>query len=92
MLQINVRWNGNRVKSPFHLLDPIVNIRVGAKILHECILSYPDDFIRGLGCYNAGKSKKPALEKIAYRYGNRVMSIYNNLTKKEDSSKWWIKI
>jgi len=32
MMQINLRWNGNRVKSPEMLLDPETNISVAAQI------------------------------------------------------------
>lgn len=74
MMQVNLKWHGNKVSSPFDLLDIETNLEVGAGILNEAIKSSPDDIVRGIGRYNNWKD--PERNRT---YGTKVLSIYNQL-------------
>lgn len=74
LMQINVKWNGSRVSSPYELLDPMTNVRVAADVLNEAIASSPDDLILGIGRYHHWTE-----EARARNYGERVLAIYQNL-------------
>lgn len=50
-MQINLRWHGSRVNHPQDLLDPAINLRVGAAILRESLDAAPD-LITGIGRYH----------------------------------------
>lgn len=76
LMQINLYWNGNRVKDPSDLLEPDTNIRVGADILIEALKSAPNDLVLGLGRYH-----RPDDDQIARIYGRRVMQTWHNLIK-----------
>ncbi|WP_291333567.1 transglycosylase SLT domain-containing protein [Desulfovibrio sp.] len=76
LMQVNLYWNGNRVKDPSDLLDPGTNIRVGADVLVEAIRSAPNDIILGIGRYH-----RPDDEIEARAYGTRVYSTWQNLTR-----------
>ncbi|MBO0165680.1 transglycosylase SLT domain-containing protein, partial [Vibrio alginolyticus] len=47
MMQINLRWHGDKVSSPDELLDPAKNVDVGAGYLAQCISSAPGDLELG---------------------------------------------
>lgn len=74
LMQINVRWNGSRVTSPYDLLDPMTNVRVAADVLKEAMASAPGDPVLGIGRYHHWKE-----EDRARNYGERVLAIYRNL-------------
>lgn len=71
LMQVNIRWHGHRVRQPEDLLDPEINIRVGADVLADAIRSAPGDLILGIGRYHAGWHK----DAHAYRYGRRVLAV-----------------
>lgn len=71
LMQVNVRWNGHRVRRPDDLLDPETNIRVGADVLTEAIDSAPGDLALGIGRYHTGWRN----DADAYRYGRHVLAI-----------------
>jgi soluble lytic murein transglycosylase-like protein len=71
LMQVNIRWHGHRVRSPEELLEPKINIRVGADVLAEAIRSAPGDLILGIGRYHAGWHN----DTDAYRYGRRVLAV-----------------
>lgn len=71
LMQVNIRWHGHRVRSPEELLDPEINIRVGADVLADAIRSAPGDLILGIGRYHAGWHN----HSDAYRYGRRVLAV-----------------
>ena len=71
LMQVNVRWQGHRVRQPEDLLDPETNLKVGADVLADAIGSAPGDLILGIGRYHAGFRD----EARAYRYGRRVLAV-----------------
>ncbi len=77
LMQVNLRWHGHRVKHPSELLDPLVNIEVGAQILVEAILSASGDIELGIGRYHTW-----ADEVRARNYGQRVLAIWRNIQGK----------
>jgi hypothetical protein len=77
LMQVNVRWQGHRVRQPEDLLDPATNLRVGADILAESIGSAPGNLVLGIGRYHAGFQD----EARAYRYGRRVLSVARQIRR-----------
>lgn len=73
-LQVNSYYHGHRVDNLFDLLDPVINLQVGAEILRETIDSAPGDLELGIGRYHHW-----ADEVRARSYGARIIAIYNNL-------------
>ena len=75
LMQVNIRWQGHRVRQPGDLLDPATNLQVGADVLAESIGSAPGDLALGIGRYHAG------LRDVAraYRYGRRVLAIARHI-------------
>jgi soluble lytic murein transglycosylase-like protein len=71
LMQVNVRWQGHRVRQPEDLLDPEINLRVGADILFEAIGSATGNLVLGIGRYHAGFRDA----ERAYRYGRRVLAV-----------------
>jgi soluble lytic murein transglycosylase-like protein len=53
LLQINIRWHGHRVDDPKSLLDPVINLEIGAAILKEALASAPGDLTAGIGRYQS---------------------------------------
>lgn len=78
MLQVNLRWNGDRVESPAVLLDPEQAAFTGAQLLKEALDSAPGDMELAVGRYHHWKH-----ERISRDYGRRVLAIYNSLTDNE---------
>ncbi|EMI7322251.1 transglycosylase SLT domain-containing protein [Vibrio parahaemolyticus] len=74
MMQINLRWHGDKVSSPDELLDPAKNVDVGAGYLAQCISSAPGDLELGIGRYYTWSD-----ETRARNYGSRILAIYRNL-------------
>lgn len=66
--QVSIRYHHKRVSSPYELLDPLTNLRVGASILREAIDSTPD-FVLGVGRYHTWSDRKAAI-----RYGKKVLA------------------
>ncbi|HBN9243620.1 lytic transglycosylase domain-containing protein [Pseudomonas aeruginosa] len=78
IMQINYRWNGKRVERPELLLDPEVNIRIGAQILCESIAQYPTDMQLAIGGYH---TRNPRRELDARQYASNVLSIWRSLQR-----------
>jgi len=78
IMQINYRWNGNRVARPELLLDPEVNIRIGAQILCESIAQYPVDMQLAIGGYH---TRNPKRELDAREYASNVLRIWRSLQR-----------
>jgi len=76
IMQINYRWNGNRVQNIEHLLDPEQNIRVGAAILCESIAQYPRDIMLAIGGYH---TRNPSREQDARAYARDVLYIWRSI-------------
>ena len=70
IMQINLGWQGYRVSDYFDLLDPDINIGVGAAVLREALDSC-DDRLLGVGRYHHW-----ANEKKSRAYGTRVLNRY----------------
>jgi soluble lytic murein transglycosylase-like protein len=69
IMQVNLGWHGNTVADPTMLLDPKLNIEVGAGILREALASAPKDPELAVGHYNA------YTESTARNYGRQVLRI-----------------
>lgn len=78
IMQINYYWNGKRVAKPELLLDPEVNIRVGAQILCESIAQYPVDLQLAIGGYH---TRNPKRELDARKYASNVLHIWRSLQR-----------
>lgn len=78
VMQINYRWNGNRVKNPEQLLDLKTNIRVGAEILCESVAAHPGDIRLAIGGYH---TRNPKRKMDAIRYGEDVLYIWKRLER-----------
>lgn len=74
LMQVNLRWNGHRVRDPLLLLDENHNLEVGAEILVEALNSAPSDPELGVGRYHHWED-----ESVSRSYGRRVLSIYKQL-------------
>lgn len=82
MMQINLRWNGARVKTPEMLLDPETNIAVAAQILCEALSVKSNDIELGIGGYH---TMNPARESDARAYARNVLMIWRSLQALEKS-------
>lgn len=74
LMQVYVGAHGKHVTDPADLLDPALNLRMGATILRESIASKPGDLALGIGRYNAWQN-----EPAARAYGQRVLAVYQRL-------------
>ena len=77
VMQINSTWIGRWPDvSPVTLDDPCTNVRIGARLLADCItrLGYTWE---GIGCYNAVSPEKRAL------YARRVISVIEGMAPRE---------
>lgn len=70
LMQINLRWHGNRVRTPAQLLDPMTNVQIGAELLAAAIQSAPHDLALGIGRYYSWNNVEAAVA-----YGQSVMAI-----------------
>lgn len=66
-IQVWPKWHHEAIAGR-DIMDPKVNIEVGAKYLKKCITKY-NDLYKGLACYNGSNSKASA-----DRYWNKVMA------------------
>jgi len=78
IMQINYKWNGNRVSNIEDLLDPEHNIRVGASILCESIAQYPKDILLAIGGYH---TRNPKREQDARAYARDVLYIWRSIQR-----------
>lgn len=69
-MQVNVRWHGHRVPDVSHLLNPDINMRIGAGILREAIDSLPRDLELAVGRYHTWMDEPRARD-----YGRRVLAL-----------------
>jgi hypothetical protein len=74
IMQVNLRWHGHCVAKPKHLLNPNINLEIGAKLLAEAIQSSPDNLALGIGRYYSWKNVTAAVE-----YGQRVISLADQI-------------
>lgn len=79
LMQVNVRWHGHKVSKPSDLLDPSINMKVGATFLAEMINSTPDDLELAIGKYHVGPTITTNNKSRAKNYGQRVLAIYKNI-------------
>jgi len=76
IMQVNVRWNGERVENPHQLLDLKTNVRVGASVLCDAIAQHPGDIELAIGSYH---TPNPSKHTDARRYGQDVLKIWKRL-------------
>lgn len=75
MMQINYKWNSQY--DAISLLDVETNLTVASDLLINSIKSAPGDLQLGIGRYHSWH------EDRARKYGNKVISIYENLLSVE---------
>lgn len=79
-MQVNWRWHGHRVNSPYELLDPRTNISIAATILRDALDSVPPgQDVLGIGRYHHWDVRSPQGFQRAVEYGQRVLEILANL-------------
>ena len=78
LLQVNIRWHGHRVNRLEALLDPGINLAVGAAILREALASTPGDLTAGIGRYHSAKPER------ARAYARTVLSLYRHLLHQQN--------
>lgn len=76
IMQVNVRWNGERVAKPEQLLDVETNVRVGAAVLCDAIKRHPGDIELAIGSYH---TPNPEMQDKARQYGRHVLTIWKRL-------------
>ena len=74
LMQINLHWHGHRVAKPEHLLNPAINLELGAKLLSEAIESAPNDLVLGIGRYHSWQNMPAAID-----YGQRVIALADQI-------------
>jgi Transglycosylase SLT domain len=74
LMQVNLRWHGNRATSLDRLIDPVTNVDIGAQILAESMATVPNDAALGIGRYHAWTDRVEA-----YRYGHKVLGLAQRL-------------
>lgn len=79
LMQINLRWHGEKVKDPIELLDPKTNLQLAAEYLSQMISSTPSDIELAIGKYHVGPVATAENTPRARNYGSRVLAIYRNL-------------
>ncbi len=77
LLQVNTHWHGHRIADIEALLDPAVNLEIGAAILEEAIESAPGDLSTGIGRYHSSRPEH------AEPYARAVLSFYRFLLHDE---------
>lgn len=73
LMQVNLRWHGDRVQKPLALLDPTTNLRIGADILYDTMLSSPGDIVTAIGRYHSWTADRGRL------YAERVIRLYKTI-------------
>lgn len=73
MFQISLAWHGDKVKTPYELLDPMINARIAADYLVTTLKSTNDPYL-GVGRYHQWKDKTAAIS-----YGKSVLSLAQKL-------------
>lgn len=80
IMQINYRWNGQRVSDIKSLLNPEINIKVAADILCEAMRVKRGDLELGIGGYH---TLNPKRETDARSYARNVLHIWRALQRLE---------
>lgn len=75
LMQVNLRWHGDKVADPTDLLDAHTNLIVAADILAKAIASAPGDLELGVGHYHHWHN-----EARARAYGRRVLQMVKALS------------
>lgn len=78
-MQINWKWHGHKVSTPYELLEPETNIQLAADILRKAVDSVPEDQILGIGRYHHWDISSAEGYNRAYQYGMRVLEIWSNI-------------
>ncbi|MDH3662403.1 MAG: lytic transglycosylase domain-containing protein [Alphaproteobacteria bacterium] len=73
LLQVNTRWHGHRVAALPALLEPEINIEIGAAVLDEALSSAPGDLTTGIGRYHSSQPRR------GRRYARHVLTLYQHL-------------
>ncbi|HEC26058.1 MAG TPA: lytic transglycosylase domain-containing protein [Gammaproteobacteria bacterium] len=74
LMQVNWRYHGKKLGTPWQALDPYHNLRVGADILNNCYQTRKD-WWASVGCYHS-----PANKQRAERYRQRVAKHWRRMT------------
>ncbi len=74
LMQINLHWHGHRVNKPEHLLNPAINLELGAKLLSEAIQSAPNNLELGIGRYHCWQNVPAAIG-----YGQKVIALADQI-------------
>jgi hypothetical protein len=70
LMQVNLRWHGDKVADPAQLLDARTNLEIAAGILVDALHSAPGDLELGIGHYHHWHH-----EAIARAYGRSVLKM-----------------
>ncbi|MFX4226457.1 MAG: transglycosylase SLT domain-containing protein [Porticoccaceae bacterium] len=76
MMQINYGQHKRFVTDPKTMLDPYLNVRIGARILKSALSSVPNDTVLGIGRYHHWRDENRARD-----YGTSVIEIWKKLQK-----------
>ncbi|WP_411961158.1 transglycosylase SLT domain-containing protein (plasmid) [Pseudomonas mandelii] len=76
VMQVNIRWNGHRVKRFEDLFDIRTNAKIGTQILREAIDARPGDIELAIGGYN---TQNPDKEETSRAYARNVLGIWRRL-------------
>jgi len=74
IMQINLGWNGHLVERYEDLLDPEINVRVGAQVLKEALEDTDGDTLLGVGWYH----NRSDINRSVW-YGTLVLNRYERL-------------
>jgi soluble lytic murein transglycosylase-like protein len=81
LLQVNTRWHGHRVDDVEALLEPAINLEIGAAILEEALATAPGDLTTGIGRYHSVRLEH------ARPYARTVLSFYRFLLHHEETER-----
>lgn len=81
LLQVNTRWHGHRIDDVEALLEPAINLEIGASILEDALTSAPGDLTAGIGRYHSGRPEH------ALPYARTVLSFYRFLLHNEKTER-----
>ena len=74
MMQVNLYWHSHKVDKPEQLLNPVINLEIGANVLAEAIQSSPNNLELGIGRYHSWQNAQAAVQ-----YGQRVIAVANQI-------------